>query len=78
MTVGEPVFLLQIVRPDGDPVRFPGGGLLERDLIAAIVTETTKRLGPFATRAGVEKAVREGAAQAILELKRETVVIAAG
>lgn len=70
-----PVFLLQIVTPEGEVARFPGGGLLERNLIDAIAMETAKRLRWIHTKAGVEKAVREATAEAILALKRETVGI---
>lgn len=70
-----PVFLLQIVTPEGEVARFPGGGLLERNLIDAIVAGTGSRMKWMNTRSGVEKAVREATAEAILALKRETVGI---
>lgn len=74
---GAPIFLLQIVTPEGDRVRFPGGGRLEKDLIAAITTGVSQRIGPVTTRARVEAAVREAAHKAIYDLKLETVKIVA-
>jgi hypothetical protein len=78
MTVaGAPIFLLQIVTPEGDAVRFPGGGHVERDLIAAITAGVSQRIGPWTTRSRVEAAVREAASQAIYDLKLDTVKIVA-
>lgn len=78
MTVaGAPIFLLQIVTPEGDAVRFPGGGRAERDLIAAITAGVSQRIGPWTTRARVEAAVREAAREAIYDLKLDTVKIVA-
>jgi hypothetical protein len=74
---GTPIFLLQIVTPEGDSVRFPGGGRLEKDLIAAITTGVSQRIGPVTTRARVEEAVRNAAHSAIYDLKLETVKIVA-
>lgn len=70
-----PVFLLQIVTPEGEVARFPGGGLLERNLIDDIVMLTAKRLSWMNSKRSVEQAVREATAEAILALKRETVGI---
>lgn len=76
-TAGAPIFLLQIVTPEGACVRFPGGSLMERDLIAAITTGVKERIGPVTTRARVEAAVRDAAHKAIYDLKLETVKIVA-
>jgi len=70
-----PVFLLQIVSPEGEVARFPGGGLLERNLIDDIVMLTSRRLSWWNTKRSVEQAVRDATAEAILALKRETVGI---
>lgn len=70
-----PVFLLQIVTPEGELARFPGGGPLERSLIDDVVAGTMKRLGVLSRRKSVEKAVREATVEAILDLKRQTVGI---
>lgn len=74
---GAPIFLLQIVTPEGEVARFPGGGRLERDFIAAITAGVTQRIGPMTTRARVEAAVREAATKAIYDLKLDTVKIVA-
>jgi hypothetical protein len=74
---GQPIFLLQIVTPEGERVRLPGGGHMERDLIAAITAGVSQRIGPVTTRARVEAAVREAATKAIYELKLETVKVVA-
>jgi hypothetical protein len=67
--------LLQIVSPEGEVARFPGGGLLERNLIDDIVMLTSRRLSWWNTKRSVEQAVRDATAEAILALKRETVGI---
>lgn len=68
-----PVFMLQIVTPEGDLVRLPGGSNLEFDLIEACVAKIKQRpTGMLRTEAQVEKAVREGIAEAIDVLKRQT------
>lgn len=70
-----PVFLLQIVTPDGEIARFPGGGLLERNLIEDVAMGTAKRLKWWHPKRTIEQAVRDATAEAILSLKRETVGI---
>jgi hypothetical protein len=74
---GAPIFLLQIVSPEGVLARFPGGGPLERDLIATITSGVLQRIGPITTRGRVEAAVRAAAADAIYALKQDTVKIVA-
>lgn len=70
------VFLLQIVKPDGSVVQLPAGGKLERDLIqvctAAIVS---KGVGFWKTESQVKAAIEAGIAEAIRDLKFETVSV---
>jgi hypothetical protein len=68
----EPIFQLQIVYPDGSPLRFVAGSSFERDLIASCTAAILKRgVGFFVTEGSVAQAIGEGMREALLELKRE-------
>jgi hypothetical protein len=72
-----PVFYLQIVDRDGIVVEpFPGGGALERDLIDACTRAILAKGVGFKPSAHVEQDIRDGMAEAILDLKRETIPLA--
>ena len=73
---------LQIVYPNGDVVRFPGGGnpprvhTLEADLIEMVTKEIVSRgVGVFRTTANVETKVREGTRKAIQDFKDLTLKV---
>ena len=67
------MFLLQIVYPGGDVVQLPAGGRLEMDLINEIIAGVKdKGVGFFKTEAQVEKAMREGIAEALYAFKVQT------
>lgn len=73
------VFLLQIVKPDGSVVQLPGGGKLERDLVAACTDAiVSKGVGVFKTEAHVKAAIAAGMAEAIRDLKWETISVVNG
>ena len=76
--MAEPRFLIQIVEADtGAVVTLPGGGRLERELIAACTQAiVAQRVGVFRTEAHVRQAITDGITQTIRELKRETVAVA--
>lgn len=74
--MGEPVYLLQIVNPQGVVVRFPGGGPMEKDIVEACVKKiAAKYVGLLKTQKQVEARVREAVAEAIYELKAETIKV---
>lgn len=74
--MGDPLFLLQIVDQQGRVVRLPGGGALERDLIAACTESIVARgVGFGRSEAHVRQAIRDGMTEAIRALKRETVAV---
>ena len=67
---------LQIVYPNGEVVRFPGGGnpprehTLEADLIEMIAKEVVSRgVGVFRTEAHVEADIRDGTRKALQDFK---------
>lgn len=69
-------FFLQIVYPNGETVRFPGGGnpprdhTLEADLIEIITKDIVSRgVGLFRTTAHVELDIREGIRKALQDFK---------
>jgi hypothetical protein len=68
--------LLQIVYPNGEVVRLPGGGnppregTLEADLIQTLTNEIVSRgVGLFRTSAHVEVDIREGIVKALQDFK---------
>ena len=68
--------LLQIVYPNGEVVRFPGGGNpprqgpLEADLIELITTEIVSRgVGLLRTEAHVKHDIEEGTRKALQDFK---------
>ena len=70
-----PLFLLQIVKASAphEVVRLPGGGPLERDLIAACTEAVVKRgVGLFRSEAHVTRAIAAGITEAIMALKQDT------
>ena len=70
------LFLLQIVKPNGDVVRLPAGGALEIDLIEAVAAAVSaKSVGVGRTRAHVAAAVREAMTETLAGLKRQTVAV---
>ena len=72
-----PVFCLQIVYPNGDLVRLPGGGVLEQNLVDHLVSHIQqRRTGLFTTEAQVETAIRDGIVDALMAMKLETVSLA--
>ena len=71
-----PLFLLQIVRPDGTKVRLPGGGELEKNLIEYCTKAICRRpVGIFRTQAQVRQAIVDGLTEALNDLKRETIKV---
>ena len=73
----EPMFLLQIVYPDGTVVRFPAGGSLESNLIASCVSHIQMRpTGLLRTEAQVATAITAGITDALMALKLQTVPFA--
>lgn len=72
--MGTPLFLLRIVRVTApeETVILPGGGLLERDLVAACTEAIVKHgVGLFRTEAHVKAAITAGITDAINELKSQ-------
>jgi hypothetical protein len=68
-------FLLQIVTPEGEHVRFRAGGLIEANLIEICTQQILSRgVGLFRTQAHVEQDIRAGLAAALYEFKRTTVL----
>ena len=70
-----PLFLLQIVEnaPPYAVVRFPAGGLLERDFIATCTEAIVARgVGLLKTEAHVRADIAAGITEAILSLKLQT------
>lgn len=67
------MFKLQIVTPEGDLARFPGGGPLEREFIEACVTAAiAKGVGVFRTEAHVAQDMRDAISETIYALKSDT------
>jgi hypothetical protein len=67
------MFKLQIVTPEGDLVRFPGGGALEREFVEMCVKAIlAKGVGLFRTENHVEIDVREAITETIYSLKADT------
>lgn len=67
------MFLLQIVYPNGEVVQLPAGGRLEMALVDEIVAGAKDRgIGFLKTEAQVERALREGIAQALYNFKVQT------
>lgn len=74
MSDRKPVFMLQIAFPSGEVVQLPAGGALERDLIAVCTDAiVAKGVGFFVSEAQVRKAIAAGFAEALTDLKRESV-----
>jgi hypothetical protein len=73
MAESDPVFKLQIVDRFGKVVTFPGGGQMERDLIASVANEVASRVSAITTRTKVQAVIAEGLKAAIYALKKETV-----
>lgn len=70
----DPVFWLQIVDKDGVVATLPGGGRLEADLVEDCVKEVVALgVGIGRTEAHVAEDIRKGVAQAIFNLKRQTI-----
>ena len=69
-----PVFKLAILYAnDSRPAIFPGGGPLERDLIAACTEAIVKRgVGVFRTEAQVKAAILAGITEVVMDLKNDT------
>jgi hypothetical protein len=67
------MMMLQIVLPDGTPVRFPAGGVLERELVNVCTDAIlAKGVGILQTQAQVEAKIRAGITEAIYALKADT------
>lgn len=73
MAKSEPVFYLQIVRPDGVVARLPGGGQLEVDLVESVTEKIMSEPLGLRTRAKISAAVSSGISKAIRDLKLQTV-----
>lgn len=69
----EPVFYLQIVRPDGVVAKLPGGGKLEVDLIEAVTERIMSEPLGLRTRAKISAAVSSGIEKAVRDLKLQSV-----
>lgn len=68
-----PIYRLQVVSDDGTRViMFPGGGPLERELVASCTDAIAKRIGMFTRQAHVKTAVAEGIEEVFKALKHET------
>ncbi len=64
------MFKLQLVYPDGETIRFNGGGQFEMDLVEACTQAIVKRgVGVFRTEAHVRQAITEGIEEAVRGLK---------
>ena len=77
--------MLQIVYPNGEVVRLPGGGnpprqgSLEADLIDLLTNEIVKRgVGLFRTEAHVKADIHEGAQKALQDFKDLTTTAMSG
>jgi hypothetical protein len=71
-----PIYRLQVISDDGTRViEFPGGGPLERDLLATCTDAIAKRIGLFARHAQVKVAVAEGLDEVFKALKHDTRLI---
>lgn len=73
-----PRFLLQIAEGEAPfaVARFPAGGALERDFVAACTEAIVRRrVGFFRTEAQVKQAISDGITAAILDLKEDTRVL---
>lgn len=73
--MSQPIFLLQIVLAEAphDVARLPGGGPLERDLIAACTEAiVAKGVGFGKTEAQVRQAIAAGITDAIRAIKRDS------
>lgn len=67
------MFLLQIVRPDGSVVQFPGGGPLEVEFIeTATAAIVAKGVGVGKSEAHVADDIRAGLTETIYALKYNT------
>lgn len=72
--MGEPVYKLQLVYPDGVALTFEAGSRFERNFIEACSDAIVAQgVGVFRTEAQVKKAIESGIASALLGLKRETI-----
>ena len=72
--MADPVFLLQIVDRQGQVVRLPAGGQLERDFVEACTDAIVARgVGFWRTEAHVRDAITDGIAAAIRALKDDTI-----
>lgn len=68
-----PMFWLQIVDRSGVVVTLPGGGKLERDLIAECTRAiVAKGVGVFRTQAQVAAAIEAGITDVMRSIKQET------
>jgi hypothetical protein len=75
--MSEPSFLIQIIDRGDRVAILPGGGPLEANLIDLCTKQImSKGVGLFKTEAAVEKAIRDGMAEALLSLKLKTMSIA--
>lgn len=66
------MLMLQIVYPDGTVAKFPAGGPIETDLIELITKEIMSRGVRYRSNSHIEKDIREGAREAILNFKKIT------
>jgi len=72
--MSDPIFFLQIVDKNGRVAHLPGGGPLEVNLHEVITKAImSKGVGFFKTEKSVERSIREGIREAILNLKMETI-----
>lgn len=73
--MSQPLFLLQIVsaEPPHEVARFPGGGALEREFIAACTEAIVARgVGVLKTTGQVRSAIADGITETIRALKRDS------
>lgn len=72
--MGEPVYKLQLVYPDGAALTFEAGSRFERSLIEACSDAIVAQgVGVFRTEAQVRRAIKTGIDLVLFNLKRETV-----
>ncbi len=72
----QPIFFLQIVDRQGQVARLTAGGKLEADLIQLLSDRIlSSGYGLFKTEAHAKQALRRGITEAILSLKKQTVMV---
>jgi len=69
------VFYLQVVDPKGNPVRFNGGGAIEKELVSLVSEIVSQKIGMVSTKKGRRKVVEDALSEAITSLKRQTIKV---